>query len=429
MVKSGFSLNYAEILLLVIPAFMILILVEILYGHYTKKQTHSFMDTLSSLSSGMTNILKDSLGLVLIIVSYPYILESIAIVNLESSLTLYLVAFICVDFASYWNHRLNHKVNIFWNRHVIHHSSEEFNLACALRQSISSWIGFGALFLIPAALFGVPANIIALLAPLHLFAQFWYHTQHIGKLGFLEYIIVTPSQHRVHHAVNSIYIDKNLSAIFCIWDRIFGTFQEELDEEPPVYGVLKPVNSWNPILINFQHAWNVIQDAYNTNNFIDKLRVWFMPTGWRPEDVIDKFPRPINEDIIIRVKYNPHYSLLLKGIALFHFISINLLLTFFLYNFSDLSNEFRLTYGFIIAISIFGFTSLMDFHSWAPFFEVFRSMLTIIILYSFSDHALFINHPTEFLIITTYFILSSVISFVIIFNKNQSMIKFNNASS
>ena len=111
------------------------------------------------------------------------------------------------------------------------------------------------------------------------------------------------------------------------------------------------------------------------------------------------------------------------------FISINLLLTFFLYNFSDLSNEFRLTYGFIIAISIFGFTSLMDFHSWAPFFEVFRSMLTIIILYSFSDHALFINHPTEFLIITTYFILSSVISFVIIFNKNQSMIKFNNASS
>ena len=429
MVKSGFSLNYAEILLLVIPTFMILILVEILYGHYTKKQTHSFMDTLSSLSSGMTNILKDSLGLVLIIVSYPYILESIAIVNLESSLTLYLVAFICVDFASYWNHRLNHKVNIFWNRHVIHHSSEEFNLACALRQSISSWIGFGALFLIPAALFGVPANIIALLAPLHLFAQFWYHTQHIGKLGFLEYIIVTPSQHRVHHAINSIYIDKNLSAIFCIWDRIFGTFQEELDEEPPVYGVLKPVNSWNPILINFQHAWNVIQDAYNTNNFIDKLRVWFMPTGWRPADVIDKFPRPITEDIISRVKYNPHYSPLLKGIALFHFISINLLLTLFLYNFSDLSNEFRLTYGFIIAISIFGFTSLMDFHSWAPFFEVFRSMLTVIILYSFSDHALFINHPTEFLLIITYFILSSLISFIIIFNKNHSMIKFNNASS
>jgi alkylglycerol monooxygenase len=420
MVKSGFSLNYAEILLLVIPTFMILILVEILYGHYTKKQTHSFMDTLSSLSSGMTNILKDSLGLVLIIVSYPYILESIAIVNLESSLTLYLVAFICVDFASYWNHRLNHKVNIFWNRHVIHHSSEEFNLACALRQSISSWIGFGALFLIPAALFGVPANIIALLAPLHLFAQFWYHTQHIGKLGFLEYIIVTPSQHRVHHAINSIYIDKNLSAIFCIWDRIFGTFQEELDEEPPVYGVLKPVNSWNPILINFQHAWNVVQDAYNTNNFIDKLRVWFMPTGWRPADVIDKFPRSINEDIINRVKYNPHYSPLLKGIALFHFISINLLLTFFLYNFSDLSIDFKLIYGFIIAISIFGFTSLMDFHSWAIKFEIFRSIVSILLLSLLLNNEFLINdYSLSYFLMIMYFSSSIILALFLLKKKNN----------
>jgi len=368
----------------------------------------------------MTNILKDSLGLVLIIVSYPYILESIAIVNLESSLTLYLVAFICVDFASYWNHRLNHKVNIFWNRHVIHHSSEEFNLACALRQSISSWIGFGALFLIPAALFGVPANIIALLAPLHLFAQFWYHTQHIGKLGFLEYIIVTPSQHRVHHAINSIYIDKNLSAIFCIWDRIFGTFQEELDEEPPVYGVLKPVNSWNPILINFQHAWNVVQDAYNTNNFIDKLRVWFMPTGWRPADVIDKFPRSINEDIINRVKYNPHYSPLLKGIALFHFISINLLLTFFLYNFSDLSIDFKLIYGFIIAISIFGFTSLMDFHSWAIKFEIFRSIVSILLLSLLLNNEFLINdYSLSYFLMIMYFSSSIILALFLLKKKNN----------
>ena len=94
-----------------------------------------------------------------------------------------------------------------------------------------------------------------------------------------------------------IYIDKNLSAIFCVWDRIFGTFQEELEEEPPVYGVLKPVKTWNPILINFQHAGNVIRDAYHTNNFKDKLRIWFMPTGWRPKDVIEKFPITIVKDL------------------------------------------------------------------------------------------------------------------------------------
>ena len=179
--------------------------------------------------------------------------------------------------------------------------------ACALIQSISAWIGFGAFFLIPAAFFGVPAQLITLLAPIHLFAQFLYHTQHIGKLGFLEYIIVTPSQHRVHHAINPIYIDKNLSAIFCIWDRAFGTFQEELDEEQPVYGVIKPVNTWNPLLINFQHAFNVIQDAYNTSSFKDKLRIWFMPTGWRQNDVVEKFPRNIITDHNNREKYSPNY--------------------------------------------------------------------------------------------------------------------------
>ena len=421
--------TYASILLWVVPGFMVLMTVEVIYGHLTNKQTYSFMDTLSSLSSGITNVLKDSLGLVLVILSYPYILDAIAVFDLESSVLLYVVAFICIDFASYWNHRLNHKVNIFWNRHVIHHSSEEFNLACALRQSISAWIGFGALFLIPAAFFGVPPQLITLLAPIHLFAQFWYHTRHIGKLGFLEYIIVTPSQHRVHHAINPIYIDKNLSAIFCVWDRVFGTFQEELDHEPPVYGVLKPVNTWNPLLINFQHAFNVIQDAYHTSSFKDKLRIWFMPTGWRPSDIIDKFPRPITTDHYNREKYSPNYSFFMKSTAIFHFVLINFLLYFFLSNFSIIESDLKLVFGFVIFVSVFGFTSLLDLHSWAPFFEVFRSILTIIILYSFNDYALFINYPTEFLMIVSYFAVSSLISLIIIFNKNSSYIKFNNANS
>ena len=403
--------TYASLLLWVIPGFMVLMTVEILYGHVIGKQTYSFMDTISSLSSGMTNTLKNSLGLVLIILPYPYILNSIELVSLESSLTLYVVAFVCIDFASYWNHRLNHKINIFWNRHVIHHSSEEFNLACALRQSISAWIGFGALFLIPAAILGVSPKVISLLVPLHLFAQFWYHTQHIGKLGFLEYIIVTPSQHRVHHAINPIYIDKNLSGIFCVWDRIFGTFQEELDEEPPVYGVLKPVKTWNPILINWQHAFNVIQDAYNSKSFVDKLRIWFMPTGWRPNDVIEKFPRAITVDIKNRIKYGPKYSSFLKLVALFHFISINFLLLFFLQNFSDLTTSFKLIYGLIIFVSIFGFTSLFDFYSWAPNFEILRSVFAIFLLStSLSSQFLSTDSYISYILILSYFSLTILIA-------------------
>ena len=175
--------TYANVLTIAIPIFFFLVLVEILYGLISKKNYYNLMDTLSSLSSGITNLLKDLLGIGFIIISYPFIKKSISIIELNESIILYFVAFICLDFASYWNHRLNHSINFFWNQHVIHHSSQEFNLACALRQSISNLLGYGAIFLIPAALLGVPHKIISFLAPLHLFGQFWYHTKHIGKLG------------------------------------------------------------------------------------------------------------------------------------------------------------------------------------------------------------------------------------------------------
>ena len=263
---------YANALLYAIPGFMVLMLIEIAYGHYVKQQKYRLFDTLSSLSSGVTNVLKDSLGLALVLVSYPFLASRLAVVEVSNSWLTWVIAFVVIDFAGYWNHRLSHRVNIFWNQHVIHHSSEDFNLACALRQSISNVVGYTAILLLPAALLGVEYSVIAVLAPLHLFGQFWYHTQHIGKLGFLEYILVTPSQHRVHHAINEQYIDKNLGQIFSVWDRLFGTFQEELDEVPPRYGVLKPAMTYNPLWINFQHAYNLAFDAWHAKRFTDKLR-------------------------------------------------------------------------------------------------------------------------------------------------------------
>jgi len=403
--------QYAAVLLWAIPSFLILIIIEIAYGHFTNKQTYTFMDTLASLSSGMTNTLKDALGLVLIVISYPFILDYLAVIELESSLSLYLIAFICIDFASYWNHRLNHKINVFWNIHVIHHSSEEFNLACALRQSISGLLGYGALFLIPAAILGVPAAIISVLAPLHLFGQFWYHTRHIGKLGWLEYILVTPSQHRVHHAINPIYIDKNLSAIFCVWDRMFGTFQEELDEEAPVYGVLKPVQSWNPILINFQHFWAILCDAWHAKRWVDKLRIWFMPTGWRPKDVAERFPRSIIEDVHNMEKYNPKYTFIQKAIGVFHFTAINIMILYFLANFAELSVQFRLIFGLIIFTSIFGFTSLMDLHSWAIKFQIFSGCIGLLLLWIPNAQPLFTELFNLQMGLTIYFAFSLLFTY------------------
>jgi sterol desaturase/sphingolipid hydroxylase (fatty acid hydroxylase superfamily) len=371
---------YANALLIAIPSFMVLLLTEIAYGQWSGKQTYVFMDTIASLSSGLTNILKDTLGLVVILVSYSWLSAQLAITHIDAGLWLYIIAFICIDFASYWSHRLNHKINFFWNQHVIHHSSEEFNMACALRQSISNILGYGALFLIPAAILGIPEQVIAVLAPLHLFGQFWYHTQHIGKLGWLEYIIVTPSQHRVHHAINPIYIDKNLSAIFCVWDRMFGTFQEELKEEPPVYGVLKPVQSWNPIWINFQHLWGLLQDAWNTKNWEDKISLWFRPTGWRPKDVALSRPKSLITDVHQRDKYQPKATQSLQYWALFHLFATLSLLLLMLYHFESLNNNEIIVLGFALFAAIFGYTSVMDRYRWSYAFEWMRLLITFFTL-------------------------------------------------
>ncbi|MBT8257111.1 MAG: sterol desaturase family protein [Bacteroidia bacterium] len=367
--------TYAKALLYAIPFFVILLLLEVGYGYYIKNQKHRLMDTISSLSSGLTNIIKDSLGLVLIIVSYPVLLENLSVTSIESSWLVYLAGFIVIDFGSYWNHRLSHKVNVFWNQHVIHHSSEEFNLACALRQSISNLIGYFPILLFPAAILGVPHEVIATLAPIHLFAQFWYHTQYIGKLGFLEYVIVTPSQHRVHHAINPVYIDKNLGAIFCTWDRLFGTFQEELDDIPPVYGVLKPARTWNPILINFQHLWRLMVDAWHTKNLKDKLKIWFMPTGWRPADVEEKIPRTIIEDPFNFDKYRTYPSQLLAYWSVFQFVISLILLLFMFYNYPEIGVNNLLLYGLFVFVSIYSFTSLMDRNKYTLVVEILRFAL------------------------------------------------------
>ena len=417
--------TYANVLLIALPSFMVLILIEILYGLWRKNLTYNLMDTISSLSAGTTNMIKDLLGIGFIIISYPYILDTIALIQLEESVLLYLIALVCMDFASYWNHRLNHSINIFWNRHVVHHSSEEFNLACALRQSISkNIIGFGALFLIPAALFGVPPKIIIVLAPLHLFGQFWYHTRHIGKLGWLEYIFVTPSQHRVHHAINKEYVDKNLSAIFCVWDRLFGTFQEELAEVPCVYGTLKPVQTWNPIIINFQHNWGLAKDAWRAKNWGDKFKLWFMPTGWRPKDVADRFPISAIENIYALEKYAPKYSTLHKIIAVFQFVCLNIFIYVFLSSFGDLSVDSQLIFGLLIATTIFGFTSIMDGHKWAFFFEISRSFLGLLfLLYPFKLTLWEINFPLA-VFTTTYFIATLLTTFLMYQSPPERSISF-----
>ncbi|MFN3640425.1 MAG: sterol desaturase family protein, partial [Flavobacterium sp.] len=189
--------QYGKILIIAMPVFLVLIIIEKVYGHFKGEDTVPLMDGISSISSGITNAVKDVLGISITLISYDWILQRISFFEVQNNVVTYIIAFFVIDFYGYWTHRWSHQINIFWNKHAIHHSSEEFNLACALRQSISSFVNLFTFLLIPAALMGVPSMVIAIVLPIHLFLQFWYHTRHIGKLGFLEKIIVTPSHHRV----------------------------------------------------------------------------------------------------------------------------------------------------------------------------------------------------------------------------------------
>ncbi|MGI8543145.1 MAG: sterol desaturase family protein [Aridibacter sp.] len=176
------------------------------------------------------------------------------------------------DFAYYWFHRASHEIRFFWNFHVVHHSSNQYNLSVAVRQSwfsgVAHWV-----FYIPVAFLGFPFWAFVTMHGLNLIYQFWIHTKFIGKLGWLEYFLNTPSHHRVHHGVNDQYLDKNYAGVFIIWDRLFGTFVEETEEVR--YGIITPLTSYNPLWVN-SHAWFEMLDKMKTKKTLNgKLRCVF----------------------------------------------------------------------------------------------------------------------------------------------------------
>ena len=372
--------TYGKILIIAMPLFLLLVVFEKWYGWRKGFDTVRTLDMVSSLSSGVTNSTKDVLGLSIAIITYGWLVNHLAITHIQESWLVYVIAFLALDFAGYWTHRLAHTINFFWNNHVVHHSSEEFNLACALRQSISVFVRIYAVLLIPAALLGVPEKVIAVVGPLHLFAQFWYHTRHINRMGFLEYIIVTPAHHRVHHAINPAYLDKNYGQIFIFWDRLFGTFQEEQASIPAVYGVTRPVRTWNPIKINFMHMWLLIKDAWRTKNWKDKFRIWFMPLGWRPSDVIEKYPVYKIEDVYHFEKYDTPASKGLQAYLWAQLICVLLLVSYMFANVAMLKQlgvEQLFIYGAFIFLQVYALTEFMDQTKYAWVLEAIKNIACI----------------------------------------------------
>jgi sterol desaturase/sphingolipid hydroxylase (fatty acid hydroxylase superfamily) len=377
--------TYGYVLNIAMPIFIGLFLVEKIVEWRMGRQVIRGLDSVSSLSSGITNVTKDVLGIGIGIIAYSWLVDKVALVRIENTVLTYAIAFIVMDFHGYWSHRLSHEINFLWNRHIIHHSSEEFNLSCALRQSVSGFVNYFTILLLPAALLGVPEQVIAVIAPLHLFLQYWYHTRLIGKMGFLEKIIVTPSHHRVHHAINKEYLDKNHSQIFIIWDKLFGTFQEELDDVPPVYGVTRPVRTWNPIRINFQHFWLLLTDAWHARSWWDKVRIWFMPTGWRPADVAEKYPVYGIKDPYNFEKYDTPASKAFIAWAWVQMFFCYFLLVYFFAYIARIGSPNIFAYGAFVFLCVFAYTELTDRRKYAMYIEIAKSAVGLWIVYYLGD--------------------------------------------
>lgn len=314
--------TYDKAVALAVPVFLLLIMIEIGVDLFRRTHYYRLADAINSLSCGVVSTGMRVFFGFLGIYTYEWTLNHVALFNLPAGhWATWIFAFLTYDLCYYWNHRLGHTAGLFWASHVVHHQSEEFNLTTALRQT-STGSFFGWIFYIPMAICGVPLTVFLLVAVAQLFYQFWPHTRHIGRMGFLDRWVQTPSNHRVHHAQNDIYLDRNYVGIFLIWDRLFGTFQDELDAEPCIYGIRGQLNSWNPIWANLHYYWAMAKDSWHANSWLDKVRVWFAHPGWRPADVAARFPKPAYDPHRDFVRFDPPRGLAVSAYGLTQFIAL-----------------------------------------------------------------------------------------------------------
>jgi sterol desaturase/sphingolipid hydroxylase (fatty acid hydroxylase superfamily) len=273
-----------------VPFFLLLIGIEYVWGRLHGSDTYRLNDSVNSLSLGVLSTAIKIVGLNFGGAVFSWVEQHLALTRLDMhSAWNWIFALLLYDLCYYWFHRISHERTLFWASHVAHHQSEEYNLTTALRQTSTGFL-VSWLFYIPCFIAGVPATMFVTVASVHLIYQFWIHTRHIPKLGVLEWFLITASNHRVHHAQNARYVDKNYGGLLIVWDRLFGTFEEERADEPPVYGILGPLRSWNPLWANLHVYVQMLRDAWYTHAVADKLRVLGARTGWRPADVAQRFP-------------------------------------------------------------------------------------------------------------------------------------------
>lgn len=271
----------ANILAMAVPGFLVLIGVELIVARLLRRRVYRLNDGLSDLSCGIGDQVVAALAGGLIAIPYVALYEHGRLFDLDSgAASTWILAMLGKDLGYWCFHAFSHRTRVGWAAHGVHHQSEDYNLAVALRQSwfagLYSWV-----FYLPLALLGVPPLVYFVSSSINLLYQFWIHTRLIGSLGPLEWVLNTPSHHRVHHGCDPKYLDRNYAGIFIVWDRLFRTFQKE--EEEPSYGVVHPIRTWSPWAANIEPYADLIRDMRRSGSWWTALKIALKPPGWTPE--------------------------------------------------------------------------------------------------------------------------------------------------
>jgi sterol desaturase/sphingolipid hydroxylase (fatty acid hydroxylase superfamily) len=316
-----------EYIVLSIPVFFLLIGIELWVSYRKSASLYRMNDAIANISCGIGQQVLGVFFKAFIFLTYVYLYEHFALLDIPVNPLTWFLLFLGVDFFYYWFHRLSHEINFIWATHIVHHQSEEYNFSVALRQSwfqgLISWV-----FYIPLAVLGFEPILIVTVAAFNTLYQFWIHTKLIDRMGPLEWVFNTPSHHRVHHGSNPKYIDKNHGGTLIIWDRLFGTFQAE--EEEVVYGITKPIKSWNPVWANFHYWVELFQMARKAPTLMDKINTFIQPPGWRPESMGGReFAREVNIETYRKFDVAIPRELALYG--LIQFLGLLFVTSFFLF--------------------------------------------------------------------------------------------------
>ncbi len=265
---------------LAIPAFVLLVFVEMFVARARDRDRYCPRDTLTSLTLGLGSTVAGVLagGMVLALATW---VARFRLFDIGYAWWAFALAFVLDDLAYYWFHRTAHRVRWFWASHVVHHSSQHYNLSTALRQTWTGFFSLAFVFRLPLFLIGFPPPLVFFVAGLNLVYQFWIHTEAVGRMPrWFEAVMNTPSHHRVHHATNARYLDRNYAGVFIVWDRLFGTFEAERDDEPPRYGIVRDLGSFNPIWAAF-HEWAAIaRDMWTAPGWRARLSYLWRAPGW-----------------------------------------------------------------------------------------------------------------------------------------------------